>query len=106
MPTEEEQLERGQLKLRARAWLWFHFGPWKPTVVGVTSSTQRHLMSNRTDYHEVARELQEMFGLSHQARERIETELHNAHMAGQEGSACRCRWCPPPTETHWFDRVL
>ena len=50
-------------------------------------------MSNRTDYGALAGELAAQFGLSQLARERIETELHNAHVAGREGSQCACRWC-------------
>lgn len=50
-------------------------------------------MSNRTDYDELVRELATHYELSPELWERIETELHNAHVAGQEGSPCLCRWC-------------
>lgn len=50
-------------------------------------------MSNRADFDEQSRELAEMWGLPEEARERLETELHNAHVAGQEGSGCECTWC-------------
>ena len=41
-------------------------------------------MTNRTDWPELARELQDIFGFNGEARRRIETELHNAFVAGQE----------------------
>lgn len=50
-------------------------------------------MSNRTDYIALAYELAEQFGLSKEARKRVEGELHNAHVAGQEGSDCECASC-------------
>jgi hypothetical protein len=50
-------------------------------------------VSNRSDYSALARELAEMFDLKPSARDRIETELHNAHVAGLEGSACECDSC-------------
>lgn len=50
-------------------------------------------MSNRTDYANVARSLRRRYGLSENARARIEAELHNAHVAGQEGSPCGCSSC-------------
>jgi hypothetical protein len=51
-------------------------------------------MSNRTDFDELARELVEMFhldpGLEYpntmRLQERLERELHNAYVAGEEGS--------------------
>lgn len=52
-------------------------------------------MSNRTDYGSLAQEIAEMYGLSCAALERVEAELHNAHVAGQEGSACACSSCEP-----------
>lgn len=50
-------------------------------------------MSNRTDYANVARSLRRQYGMSEAARVRIESELHNAHVAGQEGSPCGCSSC-------------
>lgn len=63
-------------------------------------------MSNRTDYTELTKELYIIFehAFMHTPRnklaakaieihERIETELHNAHVAGSEGSDCGCRQC-------------
>lgn len=50
-------------------------------------------MSNRTDFFELARELTEEWTLSTEARERLETELHNAYVSGQENHGCGCRWC-------------
>lgn len=50
-------------------------------------------MSNRTDYSALADELADLFALSPAARERLETELHNAHVAGTEGGWCRCASC-------------
>lgn len=50
-------------------------------------------MSNRTDFDCLSRELAEMYGLSEEARERIETEFHNAHVAALEGTPCECSWC-------------
>lgn len=53
-------------------------------------------MSNRTDYVQLARELADMYGLSPEATARIEAELHNAHVAGEEGSRCGCSQCDRP----------
>jgi hypothetical protein len=50
-------------------------------------------MSNRTDYDRLAAMLAKMFGWPPEVQERVESELHNAHVAGLEGSACECRWC-------------
>jgi hypothetical protein len=66
-------------------------------------------MTNRTDYRDLALELQEQFGLSFDARDRIETELHNAHVAGQEGSSCKCTSCqcsPAMQEDQAFERLI
>lgn len=50
-------------------------------------------MSNRTDYANVALELRRRYGLSDAACARIESELHNAHVAGQEGRPRGCSSC-------------
>jgi hypothetical protein len=50
-------------------------------------------MSNRADFDVLSRELATAWALPEDARERLETELHNAHVAGQEGGACECSWC-------------
>jgi hypothetical protein len=50
-------------------------------------------VSNRTDFDHLAPELGEIFSLPAEHLERLETELHNAYVAGQEGNGCDCRWC-------------
>jgi hypothetical protein len=55
-------------------------------------------LSNRTDFGALASELFEvvMDDLRHEpvlAMERLETELHNAYVAGEEGHGCECQWC-------------
>lgn len=51
-------------------------------------------MSNRTDFGNLVRELEFLIGYqTPEARERLETELHNACVAGQEDNGCECRWC-------------
>lgn len=60
-------------------------------------------MSNRTDYGFLARELQDEYALPDDLTGRIESELHNAHVAGEEGGRCECTTCArghaswPPT---------
>ena len=58
-------------------------------------------MGNRTDFGWLAFELAQEFELPGEAAERIETELHNAYVAGQEGKGCACSACKrlPPEET-------
>jgi hypothetical protein len=50
-------------------------------------------VSNRTDFDTLASELAEMFGLTPEATARIEDELHNAYVAGEEGHGCECSAC-------------
>lgn len=44
-------------------------------------------MSNRTDFDVLAQELGADYDLPAEAVQRIEDELHNAYVAGQEGEA-------------------
>jgi len=50
-------------------------------------------MSNRTDFDAQARELSDEYGFTAEVRDRIETELHNAYVAGEEGGGCECSSC-------------
>lgn len=57
-------------------------------------------MSNRTDYGALVEELRCSMESQPATMEslrgllkRVETELHNAHVAGSEGSACECTSC-------------
>lgn len=64
-------------------------------------------MSNRTDFGELARELVEQiepaqrFQIWKQAlAARIESDLHDAYAAGQEGHGCECSSCRK-LKSHW-----
>lgn len=59
-------------------------------------------MSNRTDFAAQAIELAIEFDLPSEAIPRLEIELHNAYVAGEEGQGCMCSHCvtaPPSPET-------
>ena len=54
-------------------------------------------MSNRTDFGRLVAELVRAGDVTAGAAVRVETELHNACVAGQEGGGCLCWSCAPPT---------
>jgi hypothetical protein len=54
-------------------------------------------MSNRTDFSNLVAELVRSHSMGYGLAERLETELHNAYVAGQEGHGCQCWSCVPPT---------
>lgn len=62
-------------------------------------------MSNRTDFDALAKEITTdcdcgagIEGMT----ERVETELHNAHVAGKEGSPCLCSVCRATEDRLWW----
>jgi hypothetical protein len=62
-------------------------------------------MSNRTDFHELAHEIlsgHNQLAPTDKLTERIETELHNALVAGKEGSKCGCSSCKDSEEKLWW----
>jgi hypothetical protein len=54
-------------------------------------------VSNRTDFFALIGELVKAHVVEASGADRVETELHNAYVAGQEGPGCGCRSCAPPT---------